>query len=466
MVVVSNRGPVSFRRDDTGELTARRGAGGLVSGLSPLMRREDRVWIAAALSDTDREAVAGAPGAADPASATVPHRRVEIDGITAVLAGIDAADLAASYDQVCNATLWFVHHHLFGLADEPVFDRAWFAAWEAYERVNAAFADLVVEIAPPDAAVLIQDYHLYLVAESVAKRRPDVSLVHFGHTPFAEPHQFAVLPETVRARILEGLVAHRACGFHTDAWRSAFLACCAADGVDPTRTFVAPLGPDADDLTATRDSDACARAGADLEARVGSRAVIARSERIELSKNLVRGFLAFDTLLERHPEWRNEVVFVASVYPSREAVPAYAAYRRSVEDTVAQINERWATGSWTPILLDTEDHFPTTVATLARADVVLVNPIRDGLNLVASEAMLINQRDALLALSPQAGVHELLGEAATPVHPYDLVQTAEALHDLLVMPVAERRATAAGLRMLAAARTPADWLADQLHATH
>lgn len=464
IVVVSNRGPVSFRRDEGGDLVARRGAGGLVSGLTPLMRQADRTWIAAALSDDDRAAVAAEPAAPSGPTATVAHRRVDIDGIHAVLAGIDAADLTMSYDQVCNTTLWYAHHHLFSLATQPVFDRDWFAAWGAYERVNEAFAELVTEVAPRGATVLVQDYHLYLIAEVLAERRPDVAVVHFSHTPFAEPLQFAVLPDRIRRRILGGLAAHYACGFHTADWRDAFVACCEADDVAAPRTFVAPLGPDAADLAATVSSDACAVAAANLDAEIGDRRCIARSERIELSKNLVRGFIAFDVLLSTHPEWREQVVFAASVYPSRESNPDYVAYREATEACVAEINDRWGTDGWTPIVLDSSDHFPTSVATLARADVVLVNPIRDGLNLVASEAMLINDRDALLALSPQAGVWSLLGDAAAGVHPYDVVQTAEVLHSLLCMPAPERAATAAMLRESAAARTPADWLADQVAA--
>ncbi len=460
IVVVSNRGPVSYRRAPDGSLEARRGAGGLVSGLSPLLQRPGRVWVAAALSDDDRAAVGDRPDGFT--AEGVAHRRVQVDGITAVLAAVDRDDLAASYGTVCNETLWYVHHHLFDLARAPVFDGAWFAAWDAYRRVNAAFADLVAEIAPPGAAVLIQDYHLYLVASMLRDRRGDLATVHFSHTPFAEPHQFAVLPERVRHEILSGLAAHDACGFHTATWRDCHAACSAADDLTPTVSFVAPLGPDAADLAATRASDACAAAADRLDAQLAGRACIARSDRIELSKNLVRGFVAFDELLDRYPEWRDRVVFAASVYPSRESNPDYVAYRSEVEATVARVNARWATPDWTPILLNTSDDFPTSVATLARADVVLVNPIRDGLNLVASEAMLLNERDALLALSPQAGVWDTLGDAAEAVPPYDVVTTADVLHRLLSTTGPQRAARAARLRELAAARTPAAWLADQL----
>lgn len=464
IVVVSNRGPVRFERDSTGELNPRRGAGGLVSGLTPLMHGSGRVWVAAALSDDDRAAVAMEAGRGAAPGGAVSRRAVEIDGMHTVLAGIDRVDLHAFYEVVCNETLWYVHHDLFDFARRPVFDRGWFTAWDAYERVNAAFADLVADVAPADAAVLIQDYHLYLVASMLADRRPDVRTVHFSHTPFADPDRFEVLPTKVRRQILEGLAAHRACGFHTDKWRNSFLASCAINGVDAPRTFVAPLGPDAADLRGAKSSAGFAQATRRIEEQIGHRRCIARSDRIELSKNLVRGFLAFDVLLESHPEWRGEVVFAASVYPSRLSNPDYVAYSARVEETVATINERWGSEGWTPILLDTSDDFIASIATLARADVVLVNPIRDGLNLVACEAMLVNDRDALLALSPRAGVWDVLGPAAEAVQPFDVVATAEVLDLLLRTPVDERARRSARLRELASSRTPADWLADQLDA--
>jgi trehalose 6-phosphate synthase len=459
ILVVSNRGPVSFRRDDAGSLTAVRGAGGLVSGLSPLMAGADRTWLAAALSDDDRAAIAERSDDAAPS-----RIEVEAGGVKAILAAIDPDDLQRSYDVVCNATLWYVHHHLFALAREPVFDPGWWEAWQAYRRVNAAFADLVAEVAPEGAAVLVQDYHLCLLGPLVAERRPDLRTVHFSHTPFAAPDLFDVLPESVRVELLTGLAGHGACGFHTSRWQRDFLACCERNGVSPPTTFASSLGPDAADLLATRDGEAFAEAAAALDAQVGDRRVVARVDRIELSKNLVRGFVAFDVLLERHPEWRERVTFAASVYPSREANPDYVAYRTDVAATVERVNARWGTDDWTPILLNESDHFPTSVATLARADVVLVNPVRDGLNLVAKESMLVNGRDALLALSPEAGAWDEMAGAASAVHPFDVVQTADALHELLGADETERARRANELRKAAGARTPADWLADQLAA--
>ena len=425
LVMVSNRGPVSFRHDEAGEIVARRGAGGLVSGIGPLMAGTGAVWVAAAMSDADREVAA--TGVTD------------VEGFRFRALAVDPDAYRAFYDVIANAALWFVHHGLYDRARRPVIDRQWWAAWAAYGTVNQAFAEGVAEVAPEGAVVLVQDLHLCLLAEPLAVSRPDLDLVHFSHTPFAGPDDLRVLPDEPRTALLRGMAGHRACGFHTDRWRDAFVASCRADGVEPPATFVSPLGPDVDDIGGVAAGPACAAALADIEETLGDRRFIARVDRIELSKNLVRGFLAYEDLLDRRPEWRERVVFGAYVYPSREGLPEYLAYRTEVEGIVARINDRFATADWTPVLYDATDDFPRSVAALRRADVVLVNPIRDGLNLVAKEAAVVNERDGVLVLSPEAGAWDELADAVIPCHPFDITGTADALHEALGLEGEARR---------------------------
>ncbi len=450
VVIVSNRGPLSFRVGDDGELVAKRGAGGLVSGLAPLVTGTSAVWIAAAISDADRRAAE--------------QGVVDAEGMRVRLLALDPDAYRAAYDVVCNATLWFLHHGLYDLARRPRFDSRFRAAWDSYRQVNAAFADVVAESAPEGAAVLVQDYHLALVGGLLGDRRPDLRLVHFSHTPFAPPGLWRVLPTDLGRELLAGMAAHHACGFHSQRWADCFTACCAEQLGESPRTFVAPLAPDAADIRRVAAGEACAAALAELDARVGDRALVVRVDRIELSKNILRGFWAFEDLLDRHPEWRDRVVFGAFVYPSREGLPEYLAYRQEVEATVRRINERFASPGWTPILFDPTDDFPRSVAGLRRADVLLVNPIRDGLNLVAEEGPLVNERDAVLLLSPEAGVWDQLAGAARAVHPYDVSGTADALVEALVATPEQRAAEAGEIRRRAEARTPEDWLADQLAA--
>ncbi|HEY5155940.1 MAG TPA: trehalose-6-phosphate synthase, partial [Acidimicrobiales bacterium] len=352
----------------------------------------------------------------------------------------------------------------FDLARRPRFDRRFAEAWAAYRSMNQTFATAIETAAPDGAAVLVQDYHLSLLGPLLAERRPDLRTVHFAHTPFAGPDLIRVLPDAVAAELLEGLAGHHACGFHTRRWADAFTASCReVIGREPT-TFVAPLAPDPADIAGVAASPACTDALVALEAEIGDRKLIVRVDRIELSKNLVRGFHAFDDLLDRYPQWRERVIFGAFIYPSREGLAEYLAYRQEVESVIASINRRWATPTWTPILADLTDDFPRSVAALRRYDVLLVNPIRDGLNLVAKEGALVNERHGLVALSPEAGAWAELSSAVRRVHPYDITGTADALAAALATSPADREVESAALARLARARTPADWLADQLAA--
>ncbi|NLD77913.1 MAG: trehalose-6-phosphate synthase [Acidimicrobiales bacterium] len=450
LVVVSNRGPVSFSLVDD-EPVVRRGAGGLASGLGPLVRGTGALWVAAAMTDGDR--------------ATAARGVVPADGFDVRLLDIDARTWSLHYDSVCNEALWFAHHGLFDSVYSPTWPPGWVdSAWDAYRRVNVAFAEAVAGDAPRDAVVLIQDYHLCLMAEPLRRARPDLALVHFSHTPFATPAWLRMLPDVVRTELVDGLAAHHAVGFHTGRWVADFEACCADLGIRPPATFASPLAPDPDDLRATVESAACQEAGRELDEIIGDRAFVARVDRIELSKNILRGFDAFAALLEADPSRHGKVVFGAFCYPSRQGVADYDRYATAVASRVGEINERFGTSDWTPIHYDPTDHYPRSVAALVRADVVVVNPVRDGLNLVAKEAVVVNDRDGQLLLSPEAGAWPELATHAWRADPFDVGQTARAMAGALDATPGERRRRADGLRSAATARTSADWLADQLAA--
>ena len=451
VVIVSNRGPVSFSIGEDGEPVGRRAAGGLASGLGPLIRGTDTQWIAAAMSDGDRAIAARGVTTAE-------DFRIR-------LLDIDADTYDAYYDDVCNEALWFAHHGLFDGVTTPAWPSGWVdRAWAAYRRVNEVFADAVVADSPADAAVLVQDYHLGLLAPRVRAARPDLHLVHFSHTPFAPPAWFRMLPTVARAELVAGLAAHHACGFHTQRWADDFTATCRSEAVEPPITFVAPLGPDADDLAATLDSDACRRSIDELDRLVGDRTFVVRVDRVELSKNLVRGFDAYEQFLIDRPDQHGRVVFGAFAYPSRLGVAAYDRYAREVAERVVAINARFGTADWTPVHYEPDDDYPRSIAALARADVVMVNPIRDGLNLVAKEAMVVNHRQGQLLLSTEAGAYAELAEGAWTVDPFDVGATALTLARCLDARPDERTRRHGLLDAAARRRTPTHWLADQLAA--
>ncbi|MEX2269060.1 MAG: trehalose-6-phosphate synthase [Acidimicrobiia bacterium] len=455
-VVVSNRGPFQFARTSDGGFEAKPGSGGVASTLRPLLTSgaagPNATWIAAALDDDDR--AASREGAAD------------VPGIALRLLDHDPDVHRLYYDVVSNGTLWFLHHGLFDLVRRPRFDHRFREAWAAYELVNRSFADAVAELAGDGDTVLVQDYHLALVAEMVNRLRPDLRVVHFTHTAFCGPNSIRVLPDEVAASLCRSM-ACSAAGFHSARWARAYEASARevlGDEAELGPTFVAPLAPDPDELARVAESPEATTAGAEIDDIVGDRQLVVRVDRIDPSKNIARGFAAYDLLLTEHREWREQIVFVARLTSSRQTLPEYLAYTNEVEQAAARVNERWATKDWQPVVLDTTDDYPRTVAVLKRSDVLLVNPLKDGLNLVAMEGPLVNDRNGVVCLSRDAGAWDLLGESALPIHPFDLEQTANTLHQALSMPAKERSSRAGRLRELTAARTPRNWLDDQLKA--
>ncbi len=450
LVIASNRGPLSFVLDGSGVPVVVDSAGGLAGALHPLLKSSGATWVASAMSDADR-------AAADAGLMSRP-------GLELVVVKPDPETYRMAYDVVSNSTLWFCHHHLFDLARRPRWGRRWSEAWDAYREVNAIFATAVAEVANDGATVLVQDYHLCLVPQLLAGDRPDLKTVHFTHTPFADPNLFRVLPAGTGRQILQGMAAAGACGFHTRRWESGYLGCCADMGVEPGRTFVAPLGPNPEHLAARATSPACRAARTGIAELVGDRRLVVRVDRLEPSKNLLRGFWAFDELLETHPQWRGEVVMLALGYASRETLAEYLAYGTEVEHVVARVNERWGTADWRPIVLDVADDPDRSFAALTLYDVLLVNRGRDGLTLVAMEGPLVNENDGVLALTREAGAFDELGPAALEINPYDVADTAAVLATALAMPAPERARRAAELRALVERRQAGDWLADLVKA--
>ncbi|MEX2100581.1 MAG: trehalose-6-phosphate synthase [Acidimicrobiia bacterium] len=456
MMIVTHRGPFSFSVRDDGGFEAKRGAGGLVSALLPLVDagigdgRERVAWIAATIDDDDRAAL-------EAGGATVP-------GLDLHLLALDPAQHRLHYDIVSNATLWFLHHGLFDLPRRPRFDEHFRTAWQGYIDVNQTFANAVIEAAAHGERVLVHDYQLALVPGMVRAARPDLSMVHFTHTPFCGPNSIRVLPTDIAVVLCRSMASVPA-GFHTARWAQAYEASARTVlGIEAPirRPFATPLGPDPDALA--EDSAAAFASGRvqEVDEFVGDRKLILRSDRIDPAKNIVRGFHAYDQMLASHEEWRERVVFVARLTPSRENLAEYLAYRQEVEQAAARVNNRWARGDWQPVVVDTLDDYERSVAAFTRYDVLLVNPLKDGLNLVAKEGPLVNQRDGVLCLSPEAGSFDELRDAVVPVHPYDISQQAGALHTALTMPVGERAHRARRLRALVALHTPRSWLDELL----
>jgi trehalose 6-phosphate synthase len=466
VLVASNRGPVSFSLADDGTLSMRRGGGGLVSALGGL--GGDILWVCATLSDADRAAARNAPDG-----------RLDVPDVAAVrMLDIPAGTFQRAYNAVANSTLWFVHHMLYDIPNKPHFDARSRRDWQSYEAYNAAFADALAQDAARGAKVAVQDYHLALVPTLLRERRPDVKIAHFSHTPWAPPEYYRLLPDDIGRQVLEGILGADHAGFLTDRWADAFLECCATvlrakvDASARTVTHrghvthigVHALGVDGDALRerASRP-DVGARAAA-LREQVGDRRLIVRIDRTELSKNIVRGLAAYRELLAKHPEWHGRVVHLAFAYPSRHDLPEYREYTAAVQRIAAEISDEFGTPAWDPLILQVNDDYPRSLAAYGMADVLLVNPIRDGMNLVAKEGPALSARGCALVLSAEAGAAAEMSADALMVNPYDVSQTAEALHRALLMPADERGERCERLAAAATALPPQRWLARQLAA--
>ena len=471
LLVVVNRAPVTYERDADGQRVARRGGGGVVTALGGLLAHHDVTWVASAMSDEDRVVASEQDGSFVEETADGAAYRLR-------LVAHEPAAYDRFYNTLANPTLWFLQHYLWGLGSAPDFGPDLHEAWSAgYVPVNEGLARAALEELErePRAAVLFHDYHLYLAPGLVREARPDVVTSHFVHIPWPEADYWHALPPELRVAVHEGLLANDVVGFHTERWRRAFLLAAErllAARIDhdkgtvehrgrTTRVVARPISVDAAEFDRLREDPAVLEREEALVARRPAQLVL-RVDRTDPSKNIVRGFHAFALLLERHPELHGRVGMLALLAPSRQDIREYAEYVRAVEAATHEVNERFGRDGWQPVQLDIADDFLRSVAGYKQFDVLLANPVFDGLNLVAKEAFLVNEHDGVLVLSENAGAHEELGEWALTVNPFDVSGQADALYAALTLDPAERRRRADAIREHVRAHDIREWIDAQL----
>jgi len=468
IVLVSNRGPVTFGAD--GEV--KRGTGGLVTALTGLASHREVTWIASAMSDEDvaaAEANRGRP---------FPVRAPEGGEFQVKLVASDGDAYDRFYNIIANPMLWFIQHYLWDLSNAPDIRRNETEAFEfGYNAVNEDLARAVLEeiedIERP--IVMVHDYHLYTLPGLIRRARPDAFLHHFVHIPWSQSDSWRVLPSMIREDIYEGILSNDIIGFHTRSYRHSFLQCCEdLLGLEVdfnrgivrfrerevwVRAYPLPIDAEAVQAVATR-----ARTR-ELEAEVLRRRrdhLLLRVDRADLSKNVLRGFSAFDVFLEQHPEFREKVTFIAQLMPSRTDVPEYAEYLERIEAVVAVVNHRHGSPDWMPIQLKLRDDLEEAVAAYKHYDMLMVNAMFDGMNLVAKEGPMVNERAGVSVLSENTGAHEELGEYALSVNPFDIQELADSIHAALTMSIDERQRRHRGLKSIVTARDPGDWVDEQL----
>jgi len=443
-----------------------------VTALRSLLTNQDVTWVGSAMSAEDHTVAleAGNEPLEESAGDGAPYR------LRMVSHDPQAYDLY--YNVVSNPVLWFAQHYLWGLVESPNFDHGLHLAWsDGYRAVNRAFADVVVEelARDPESDVFFHDYHLYVAPRLVRERVPDATMSHFIHIPWPQPDYWRVLPESIRRTIHDGLLANDLVSFHTERWCRNFLRCC-EDILGAKSDFSAgrvtydgrtvevhahPISVDPAEFSEVAESDQVREEEAVIEDGRPEQLIV-RVDRTDPSKNIVRGFKAYELLLEEHPELRGRVGMLALLDPSRQDIPEYSEYLGAIQRAARVVNDRFRTEGWLPLEIRVEDNFHQAVAAYKQYDVLLVNAIFDGMNLVAKEAPLVNARDGVLVLSENTGAHEQLGEWAITVNPFDLSGQAAALYEALTMDKAERRRRLQGIRDHVAEHDIAAWIEAQL----
>jgi trehalose 6-phosphate synthase len=462
LVVASNRGPVTFQPDEAGELEPLQGSGGLVATLADTFRREGVTWVSTAMSEGDR--------------LVAKESKLEGPGdirLRFVVPDDDTYD--RYYGRIANGLFWLVHHLL--LDEEGPVDVPSSLAddWEAFVTVNRMFAE-VLDDSAPDPVFLIEDYQLPLVPRFLRELRPEARIVHFSHIPFAPPSRFGQLPVRIREEVLRGMVEADIIGFQTDAWAENFLLSLRElpdVEVDLGRRMVVsrgrtalvrvfPVAVEAGSLHAAAADPSIAEMRGQIARATGDQKLLLRVDRLDPSKNILAGFAAYELLLKDSPRWRGRVRFLALLVPSRQEVSIYRSYAEACLAEIERINAEFGTDGWTPIAARIRHDAAYALAAYGLYDVLLVDPVIDGMNLVAMEGPALNQRDGVLVLSRNAGAYERLAPHALGVDPFDIDETACAIERALEMEPAERATRALAMSRTVAAHTPAAWLADQL----
>jgi trehalose 6-phosphate synthase len=444
LIIASNRGPITFQRNEEDEMEYERGTGGLVTALMGLVRQIDATWIAAAHTEEDSLWKQG---------------KIVMDGeentIQVKFITCDPQAYEWYYNVIANPLLWFLQHSMWDLPRSPIINRSTWQAWEqGYSAINRQFAEQIVDhvrsIKRP-ALVMLQDYHLYLVGRYLhdllePEERPTTT--HFVHIPWPGPEYWGILPPAMRQPIIGSLCAVDLLGFQTQEDGLNFLRTCETylpnadvnyhngsvqhrDHIVYARDF--PISIDVGairELANTRDVKAYKSEIQDL---VDGQQMILRIDRTEPSKNIVRGFRAYEELLELYPEHHGKVKFLAFLVPSRLDVDEYQDYLDELMAAAGRVNTNFGDSEWEPLRLFTSESYPRAVAAMQLYDVLLINAIADGMNLVAKEGPIVNRKNGVLILSERAGATQQLGEGAIVISPCDVYATAEAMHEALIM---------------------------------
>ncbi len=472
IVIVSNRGPFSFKKKKDGTFDVKRGSGGLVTALGALAEKHDVLWVATAISKDDYRWLQDAG-----------EKPKNVEGISLRLMQPKKKAYLRYYNVIANPMLWFIQHQLWDAPRNPSITQETWEAWDnGYVEINKAFAQKIAETIKDEQRPVIifpQDYHLYLLPHFLRDLLGDrVQIQPFIHIPWPGPDAWRVLPGQIRNFILTSLLQSDRVGFQTQKDAFNFVQTCRfyLEGAHSrgsrnsiqyagrvVQAAAYPISVDTQKLTTLVEEPETHLLKSQLINFVGDRKLILRVDRIEPSKNILRGLEAYSTLLETHPEHRGKVQMMALLVPSRMKVDEYQDYLRDIMSEAGMINATYSTPYWEPVRIVVGDNYERAIAAMQFYDVLLVNPLADGMNLVAKEGALVNQKDGVIVLSEDAGAFYELGEHALTVSPFDTYGTANAIHQGLTMLPEEKRKRAEALKKIVMNADIRDWFYDQVN---
>ncbi len=480
LIIASNRGPIEFQLEEDGSFSTKRGSGGVVTAVGAVSRYSDPIWVASAMTDGDRQRAREALDAGE-TMIRLPDSDLRLRFVVS-----DPEEYDGYYNRVSNPLLWFLQHYLWDTPRAPdINEETWYAWHNGYVKVNERFAEEVVAVARASKRrplVMLQDYHLYLAPGRIREMMPEITLQHFIHIPWPDPDYWQLIPQAMRKSICGSLLANDIVGFQTTAHARSFMNTCEAnlDGVDldyrnreihyrgrTTRVTAYPISIDCEAVEAVASSDEALKHEEHLSTYLNEFNIV-RVDRAEPSKNIVRGFLAYDRFLEEFPEFIGRVNFLAYLVPSRLEVLEYVDYLDDINTIVGRVNTKYANAAehdgvaWQPVRVFIGDDYPRALAAMKHYDVLLVNAIFDGMNLVAKEGALLNQRDGVIILSEAAGAYQQLGPYSLTVSPTDIESTATAIHTALTMEREKRASWSRDLRELVRRENIRTWIYAQL----
>ncbi len=448
------------------------GAGGLVQALLPFIEKTGGTWIASAMTDADIEVVEKYPENRIPTPKDNPK-------FGTILIILDRKKYYEYYNILNNSLLWFIYHYMWNLAYTPEIDDNIHKAWESYQYVNQKFADRVIKeinSAEKESLIMLQDFQLQTCSAYIREKFEDIFLSQFIHIPWPQPDYLGIFPRYIEKSIVEGLLSNNHIGFHIERYAKNFLMICEkyADKVDFKNNIVHyndreifvrnyPISVDVEKLNRLVKSDEVLKYDRYVKKIKGNNFLIYRTERTDPSKNIIRGFKAYDLFFQKHPEFKGKVTFFITGVSTRENVREYKDYKTKLNNIIHKINGKYSRNGWKPIVTHFDAEYPLVIAAFKNYDCLLVNSIHDGMNLVPKEGSTVNENNGILIISETTGAYDELKEYSININAMDISETAEAIYNAITMKQDERKKRLKGLKKVIHNYDVYKWMEEQFN---